>query len=247
MSLLLPRRRLFTNVAAMGKAGAASPPVATFLSGQNATAGASTSTSSFTSSASPGRMIAFSWVCNEGFDVAMSTVTITPNVGNANQACTLVENVHGLNNQNSYGIGYGVLDSSADTATSFVINLNWASNPFNPTWVYAWSVPSANVSSLTPTGHANAFNAAATSSSVSLATLSGGFVIMMANSGATNYLTNVGTAGGTETYTTDANTPISAAVQLAGHANGIATNASSAVTATYTLSDTIQMVAAAWR
>lgn len=173
-----------------------------------------------------------------GAAVAVSSATITPNIGTAKSA-TLIDNGSGV------ALGYALLDADADTATSITLSVTYASAPFSRTQMDVWAIPSAQLSSTTPSATLAPVTNTGTTVTGNIATPNQGIVIAYAFSSATPSFANIGVMSGTEAYA--ARDPqITFKLTVAADACNTASNASSAVTATFGASGNTALVAAAW-
>lgn len=229
----------------------ASLPVPTYLSGaQTASSGASQSrTGVSTGPASPRKVLIFTWTgAQSGSAAAVTQVDVVPNVGTTKTAT--VGNGGIVVQQNSSqpyaGIGFVVLDADADTSTTADFNFTFQGNPFGTTQINVWTVPLADLSSTTPTGFSAVRAATNTTLSTTIATSAGGFVIAAGSN--LNFTSNPGTLSGTETYATRRVASAGSATHIAGDSSGVAANAASTVTETYTsTAANLGLVAASWR
>lgn len=172
---------------------------------------------------------------------SLSAMTITPNVGTA-KAATIVDQTAGTP---GCGIAYAVLDADANTATLADIALTYSGNPFATTQVNVWVLPSADLNSATPTGHANVRTAGTTSVNVNVATSAGGFIIAVA---ADNDITaNSGAVSGSEAWIGRRNFAAAGSTHVSADASGTAATATNNVAVTFSNSGNTSLVAAAWR
>lgn len=192
-------------------------------------------------SASPCRMAIIGYSVS-GASRTPNAITVTPNVGNA-QSVTIVQSQQAISA--SMGIGYAILDASADTATTITINVTYPSAVFSGSNWYVWTVPTTGLSSTTPTGGCVVATASTTSVNCNMATSSGG--IGVSHGSSTNVTSNSGTISGTETWSNIGSLSQNTLQIIGGTANGLGANASNNVVVTYTQTGTSEVVAAAWR
>lgn len=140
---------------------------------------------------------------------------------------------------------YGVVPAG----TSCDIQLTYAASIFNGPDVCVWSCPSSNMSSTTPTDVKYAHDSAADITSLSitnLTTAAGGFILAAAYS--SNLTSNSGAVSGTETYAGRENLATLGGQNIAADASGITAQAgANTVTATYTQTGRIELIAASFR
>lgn len=213
----------------------ASLPLPTFIESRTLTGATQIQTASGIpiGAAAPLRYLIFGAVGVPG----NGTLTVTPNVGSVVTA-TLIKR------QGTVSIYGALLLADANTATTVSVSLDYGVNPFGNTLFDTWTVPSSDMTSTTPVGSNGVTTAAgSTVGSTPVATTSGGFIVAISRSDNT---ANSGTISGTETFAQRIN--VSAGIQqTAADASGVATNAASTVTTTYTAAGTIDLAAVSWR
>jgi len=224
-------------------AATTSLPVSTFQYQAQSTGANVTQTWAATlGTATPQRFLIFA-VGSFSNKSTVTSITVAPNAGSTvslSQAAIDSASAHQL------AIWTGVLLSDADTATTATITITYSANPAATTGGLLWTVPSLNMSSRTSVGTGNNTTASSTTSTTTLATSAGGFVVALGL--ASSQPNTPSSISGTESYTTQSQLIGSGLyVDTAGNASGVATNASSSVTATYNASTTVKVIAASWR
>lgn len=169
-----------------------------------------------------------------GGNLAISSVTITPNIGTAKTATLIQSTVPAA-------LAYALLDADADTATTVTVSVTYSSSPFARTQMDVWTIPSAQLSSTTPTATVGPnFVASTLTNTINIATPAQGIVIAYAWSGGT-----FGSISGAEVYA-NRNNPHSFKIVVAADACNTSSSASSSITATFGTSGDTALVAAAW-
>jgi hypothetical protein len=130
--------------------------------------------------------------------------------------------------------------------TNSTLTLNLSASPSTLGYVGFWTVPTADLSSVTPVASNSAVSASAATLSTTLATSSGGFVIAIGVQGQVG--ANVCTYSGTESYARRYEANTLARDHSGADASGNSANASSTVTATWSQGATsCRLTAASWR
>jgi Carbohydrate esterase, sialic acid-specific acetylesterase len=191
--------------------------------------------------ASVQKMFIISWGIQTG--IAPTSITVTPNVGSPVTATLLTPIIGGP----SVGIAYAVMGSDADTAAQADFQFNFAASSYSTLYASIRYANSGDLSSTMPVDSKTVSGSSVTTLSASPATTSLGFIITAASS--MNYNTNSGFFSGTESFANrnDGGNNVAGAWHITGDASGVATNASSTVTANFTGSGNAAMAAASWR
>jgi len=238
------QRGFLTNVALQATSV---PPVLTYRSGVLATGTGTSQTATALSigAASARKMVIVSFTGDSAITGADPTMTITPNVGTAKSGIKAILATD--NTDPILGIYYAVLDADSDTATTVDLSVTLPNNPFVGIYFNIWTVPSASLSSSTPTDSKFARNSSATSLSVTtLSTSSGGFIVAAGCSG--NFATGSSAYSGSETTTMRNNASASSACHTCADASSVAAHSGDCtVTATFTTADNVGLGAVSWR
>lgn len=131
--------------------------------------------------------------------------------------------------------------------TSIDVSITLGANPFNPGRFSVSTVPVSRLTSTTAVGTGFQRTASALASTVNIPTSAGGVVFAIgctANGGTAG---TTGAISGTETYTTRNFAVGGGATHAVGDTSGTAASASSAVTATFSNSANLTVMAASWR
>jgi hypothetical protein len=222
-------------------------PVPTYSASSGASNGSGQTQSLLNASigaAAARRMVIFAWTMAGGGS-ALSSATITPNVGTA-KTVTIAKQQPGTPSSPPGGIAYAVLDADADTATTVTIALTFAANPFNTARINVWYLPSGDLSSTAPVDAQIIRTAATTSVNLNLATSAGGFAIAAAVS-----ITGVSNSGAisssNETWASRTNNLANGAQHVAADASGLTAQVADTITATFATAQNTSLVAASWR
>jgi hypothetical protein len=174
----------------------------------------------------------------------ITSLTVTPNVGTARTASLVIADAAGAGRRAA--IYSCVLLADADTATTVTVDIVYSTNPFGTTVLHLWTAPSGNMSSQTATGSSGIQTPTVTTTSTTINTSAGGFIIAVGSSSVNPNATS-DFSGSTETITQRNNSSAVGISSNAGDANNVAANASSTVTVNYGTSSTIRIATAAWR
>jgi hypothetical protein len=215
-----------------------SGPVPTWQNSLNSSASAATQTWSVSLGSPAALRFLILSLGGSALATSVTSLTIAPNVGTPVTATRIV-----IDSTSRSALYQAVLLSDADTATTATITIVYSTNPFGNTPLTLWTVASGNMLSLTATG-VGSNNATSTTVAATVNTTAGGFMVAVgrqAAGGTSNF------TGSTETFSQRSNIAVGTPTYASADAQGIATNASSAVDVTFSASGAISLVAAAWR
>lgn len=246
MPLIKYRRYRPNHAAVLVPAGGATvgPPVPTYRTTAALSTGSGSTSFSQSSlnivNAAADLLLVVGVTGNNNDPYTISSPTITPNGGGAING-TIVKT-------DSATVSVTLMQFAIPNGTDLTnatLAFTMSAGAFSNSQASFWTVPQADLASLTATDTKSTPNAAGTAASITTLALSaGGMVIAVASGGD---FTATTTWTGTESYTERYDVPSGGVEHSGADASGVASSAGTTITATFTVSGAIRVTAASWR